>query len=272
MKLRLLQMMCWLPMLVACSATTPSNGGETPTAPVVATAAVVDAGSLATHHWRLQRAMDREGRRIDALFVRADLPVQLDFNEGRLAVLNACNRIGGSFEIENDRLIVGAMISTKMACADPALTNLDRAISERLQGSLRIEFSADTPPRLRLLTEGGDTLEFIGEPTDATRYGGEGETVFLEIDARMHACNHPLIPAARCLRVRERHYDVNGLKVGEPGEWQLLYQDIAGYTHEDGVRNVLRVKRYVVKNPPADAPATALVLDMVVESERVESR
>ena len=72
--------------------------------------------------------------------------------------------------------------------------------------------------------------------------------------------------------MRERHYDVNGLKVGEPGEWQLLYQDIAGYTHEDGVRNVLRVKRYVVKNPPADAPATALVLDMVVESERVESR
>ena len=197
MKLRLLQMMCWLPMLVACSATTPSNGGETPTAPVVATAAVVDAGSLATHHWRLQRAMDREGRRIDALFVRADLPVQLDFNEGRLAVLNACNRIGGSFEIENDRLIVGAMISTKMACADPALTNLDRAISERLQGSLRIEFSADTPPRLRLLTEGGDTLEFIGEPTDATRYGGRISDRLWRI-----SLHHRIFPRTGCRHFR----------------------------------------------------------------------
>ena len=41
---------------------------------------------------------------------------------------------------------------------------------------------------------------------------------------------------------------------------------IEGYTHEDGVRNVVRVKRYEVKNPPADAPSQAYVLDMVVES------
>lgn len=270
MRQRLVPMMFWMPMLVACSATAPSNGGETATTPVVATAAVIDAGSLASHHWRLQRATDREGRRIDALFARADLPVQLDFNEGRLAVLNACNRIGGGFGIEKDHLIVGTMISTKMACADPALTNLDRAISERLQGRLRMAVRSGASPSLHLITEAGDTLEFIGEPTDATRYGGEGETVFLEADAYTIACSHPFRPQSQCLRVREVRYDANGLKLGEPGKWEALYQEIAGYAHENGVRNVLRIKRYRVKNPPTDAPATALVLDMVVESERVE--
>jgi len=39
-----------------------------------------------------------------------------------------------------------------------------------------------------------------------------------------------------------------------------------GYTHEDGVRNVVRVKRYTIANPPADASSNAYVLDMVVES------
>ena len=47
-------------------------------------------------------------------------------------------------------------------------------------------------------------------------------------------------------------------------------QNIEGYTHEAGIRNVLRVKRFNVKNPPAGAPSVAYVLDIVVESEVVK--
>lgn len=36
------------------------------------------------------------------------------------------------------------------------------------------------------------------------------------------------------------------------------------------MRNVLRINRYAVKTPPADASAYAYVLDMVVETERVK--
>ena len=61
-------------------------------------------------------------------------------------------------------------------------------------------------------------------------------------------------------------FDDKGLKQGEPGKFENFYGNIEGYTHEDGVRNVVRVKRYEVKNPPADAPSQAYVLDMVVES------
>ena len=36
------------------------------------------------------------------------------------------------------------------------------------------------------------------------------------------------------------------------------------------MRNVLRVKRYKIANPPADASNLAWVLDLVVESETVQ--
>ncbi|WYX19711.1 DUF4377 domain-containing protein [Achromobacter xylosoxidans] len=50
-------------------------------------------------------------------------------------------------------------------------------------------------------------------------------------------------------------------------DWHPLYQSIEGYDHRDGVRTVLRVKRYDWKNPPADAPSKVYVLDMVVEQD-----
>ena len=121
-------------------------------------------------------------------------------------------------------------------------------------------------PKLSLAADNGDTLVFTGEPTAETRYGSAGETVFLEVAAEAKPCSHPLIPNKQCLQVRERKYGQNGV-VQSTGEWQPLYQDIEGYTHEPGIRNVLRVKRFTLKNPPADAPSTAYVLDMVVESE-----
>ena len=72
------------------------------------------------------------------------------------------------------------------------------------------------------------------------------------------------------LQVRELQYDDKGLKVGTPGAFEHFYDSIEGYTHEPGIRNVLRVDRYTVKNPPADASSSAYVLDMVVESELVK--
>ena len=62
-------------------------------------------------------------------------------------------------------------------------------------------------------------------------------------------------------------FDEKGLKVGTPGAFGNFYATIEGYTHQPGVRNVLRVDRYEIKNPPADAPSQAYVLDMVVESD-----
>jgi heat shock protein HslJ len=249
----------FLPLVLAACTATPAPRPGTPGS---------DDTQLTGYHWVLQQAQDKAGGHIDSLFARADAPLQLDFSAGRLAVANSCNRIGGAYAIVGEQLSVGPLMQTRMACADPRLSALDDAIGGRLHGQLHVWIARDEEsPRLRLTTASGDILEFHGIPSAQTRYGDEGETVFLEVAADTRPCPHPLIPDKQCLQVRERHYNAEGIADRQPGAWQPLYQDIEGYTHEAGVRNVLRVKRYRLRNVPADAPSTAYVLDMVVESD-----
>jgi heat shock protein HslJ len=277
MKYRLLL----LPLaLTACSQTPPPTAAEpspsASTAPASeaathGTTATIDTSLLGQYHWQLASATDSTGKRIDTLFVRPDKPLELNFSAGQLNISNSCNGMGGGYKIENGQLQIGPMMQTMMACPDPNLSALDAAISQRLQGRLKLNLKNDgATPLLQLITPNGDTLNFSSQPTADTRYGGPGETVFLEVAAQTVPCNHPLIPNKQCLQIRERHYNDHGLQTSAPGEWQPLNQDIEGYTHEDGIRNVLRVKRYAIKNPPADAPSTAYVLDMVVETEKVK--
>jgi len=275
----------WLPLavtLVACSQSPQESGpapaasaGKPPAPAPAGTAAkptaAADSGLLRQYHWQLTDATDAAGKRIDALFVRLDKPLELNFNHSRLNIANSCNTMGGGYSIANGQLQVSPMASSMMACPDPSLAALDQAIGQRLMGNLKMTMQADgQSPYLQLVTTGGDTLRFTGQPTAETRYGGPGEKVFLEVAAQTVPCNHPLIPNKQCLQVRERHYDDHGLQTGTPTDWQPLNQDIEGYIHEAGVRNVLRVKRYALKNPPADAPSAAYVLDMVVETEKVQ--
>lgn len=228
------------------------------------------AALLPQYHWRLMQATDANGQRIDALFARADKPLQLDFRDGRLSVGNTCNRMGGSYTLAGDTLTVGRMVSTMMACTDSKLMALDQEAGKRLEGPLTLAATQDGVTQLTLTTTQGDKLMFGGDPTAQTRYGGPGERVFLEVAADTQPCSHPLIPDKHCLQVREIQYDEKGIKTGTPGEFQHFHDSIEGYTHEPGVRNVLRVDRYTVKNPPADGSSRAYVLDMVVESESVK--
>ena len=242
-----------------------------PAAPPPMEAPSTDTASLLpSHHWRLVEATDAQGQRIDALFARPDKPVQLDFADGRVNVSNTCNRMMGSFTLEGTTLTLGQMASTLMACTDPKLTALDAEVGKRLAGALTVSSPAGDTPQLVLTNAGGDRLVFEGAPTAATRFGEPAERVFLEVGPETRPCSHPLIPDKQCLQVREVRFDENGLRVGEPGEWQNFFDEIEGYTHQPGVRNVLRIDRYTRANVPADASRYAYVLDMVVESEQVK--
>lgn len=257
--------------LAACTGTmsTPEPAAPAapePPAPPAAPAAPALAAELPRFHWRLQEATSADGSRIEALFARADKPVQLDFDKGRLAVSNTCNRMGGSYALAAGALTVGRMASTMMACTDAKLMALDGEVGKRLEGALSMAMIAGDTPQLTLGNAGGDRLVFVGTPTADTLHGGPGERVFLEVAAQTKPCSHPLIPDMQCLQVRELQYDDKGLKVGAPGAFGNFYDRIEGYAHEPGVRNVLRVQRYTRKNAPADASKYAYVLDMVVES------
>ena len=228
------------------------------------------AALLPAYHWRLAEATDAQGQKIEPLFVNADKPVQLDFAEGRVSVSNTCNRMTGGFTQAGDTATAGPFASTLMACPDPALAALDAEVGKRLEGELAVASTAGDVPQLVLTNAAGDRLVFHGAPTADTRFGGPGERVFLEVAAETKPCSHPLIPDKQCLQVREITFDDNGLRSGEPGEWQNFYDQIEGFSHQPGTRNVLRVNRYTVANPPADGSSQAFVLDMVVESELVK--
>lgn len=263
--------------LAACTGTVSTQAPVTPPAPEppaspAAPAPSALAAELPRQHWRLQDATASDGTRIDALFARADKPLQLDFDKGRLAISNTCNRMGGSYAVADGTLTVGRLASTMMACADPKLMALDREAGKRLEGALSMALAAGDVSQLTLINAAGDRLAFAGTPTAEARHGGPGEHVFLEVAAQTGPCSHPLIPDMQCLQVRELKYDEKGLKIGTPGPFGNFYATIEGYTHQPGVRNVLRVNRYEIKDPPADAPSQAYVLDMVVESEAPKAK
>jgi heat shock protein HslJ len=248
--------------LAACS-TAPGDTERRNADARVATSSDI---ALSAYHWDLVAAKDQQGQAIAALQPPGDKPLRLDFADGRIGISGGCNRIGGSYRQTDASLQFGPLTQTEMACADRRLMDLDAAIAQRLAGTVQARIRSGESPQLQLVAGNGDHLDFSGTPTPRTRYGGAGTTVFLEIAPQRIPCSHPLIPNLQCLQVRERTYAQNGT-IATQGEWQPLYQEIEGYTHAPGVRNVLRLKKFEVKNPPADASSVAYVLDLIVESE-----
>lgn len=261
-----------LPLVLTACTSVPESTMHAAT-PMAASASVPTSTiTLARYHWQLHDAVDGNNRRLDVLLDKPDQPLQLDFSADSIHVSNACNGMHGGYTIVEGHLVTTSLLHTMMACAEPTLMQRESTIKAVLQGrpTLILTTSGDTP-LLTLAADSGLSLTFAGKPTAEARYDGPGETIFLEVAPDTTPCLHPPIPGKSCLLVRERHYDAQGLRSGQPGPWQTLQQDIEGYVHQPNIRNVLRVKRYTLKQPLADAPATALVLDMVVESEIVRS-
>ena len=224
---------------------------------------------LERYRWTLVSATDANNRRIAGLPPGRDRPVVLNFAGSRLSVQGPCNRLVGGYKVTNaDQLAVNEGASTQMAC-HPALMRADSALFNLLAKPLQVQMTGRPSAQLQLVSPGSGTLNFTGEPTPESLYG-PGTTVFLEIAAQSVACPNPPSPNTRCLQYRERHYDDEGLVVGTPGEWKPLTVNIEGFTHREGVRNVLRVKQFQGPASAGGAPSTLYVLDLVVESEMVK--
>src|SRR3546814_9213459 len=64
----------------------------------------------------------------------------------------------------------------------------DAAIAALLAQPQEVRFEESAPPRLRLVVADGSTTTWTGEATAQTRYGGEGETVFMEVAPQRIDC------------------------------------------------------------------------------------
>ena len=224
--------------------------------------------ALSRNVWQLKDAKDAQGVRVKALFARASKPVELSFEDKRLAIGNACNLMSGPYALGADTITVGPFAATLKACTDPKLMGLDTELGKQLQGPLKAALVAGGKPQLRLTTASGDILEFIGKPAAERRYQGPGKRLTLEVAADTRPCRNLLNPRTVCLQVRDVQYDDQGHRTGTPGAYKNFFGTIEGYIHEPGVRNILRVDRFDRKPVPNAASGRAYVLDSVVESVR----
>jgi heat shock protein HslJ len=226
------------------------------------------AQTLARYRWSLEFATDGQGRVLEALSIRQGHPIVFEFSGTGLSLQGPCNRMMGSYRIDAAKqLTVNGTASTNMACA-PELMLADAVLSGLLAKPLQIAMDRDPPTRLRLISASQETLTFTGRATPEALYG-PGSMVFLEVSARHVACADPPPPLARCLQVRERHFDERGLSVGTPGEWRPLQETIEGFSHREGERQVLRLKRFHRTPARPGATSTLYVLDLIIETETV---
>lgn len=230
--------------------------------------------TLQAYHWYLDKAEDASGRaqpQFKALEPKT--PVRLDFNAGsqpgeQTVFTKVCNNIITPYQLQGEQLQMGRGISTMMACQDQRLAQLERAVGEQIGRMQSVQIVQGAPqPRMVLAFSDGSRWHMRGEPTDATRYGSAGETIFMEVAPQTKPCMAGVMQA-ECLQVRELRYDSAGRKT-VASDWQHFYGSIDGFAFQPGVRNVLRLKRYAVQHPPADGSAFAYVLDMRVETEQV---
>ena len=223
--------------------------------------------TLQDHVWTLQSAIRADGQPIEGLIVPGHSFV-LRFDGARLNVQGGCNSMIGSWRLNpQGQLMAGRLAGTMKAC-EPALMNADAALSAVLAQHLDVQIEAGTAPLLRLQSPTQQTLVLRGEATLQSRYG-KPTRIFLEVAPQTVSCQPGAGGPTQCLQVREIRFDEKGLRTGTPGPFGAFYSGIDGFTHQAGVRNVLRVDRYKRDRVPADASAYIYVLDLVVESEQV---
>lgn len=229
---------------------------------------LLNSKTLSAYAWQITDAKDANGQSIAALLLSKDKPITLNFSDRSIHVSNTCNRMNGGYELTKDTLIVKALASTMMACQND-LNQADQAIGKILAGTLNIGLQANAAtPVLTLTTATKEQIILQGIPTPETKYGAQGETIFLEIAPETKPCSAGVMQT-QCLQVREIRYNEQGIKTFVSPEWTNFYDNIEGYQHSNNTRQVLRLKKYPVKNPPADASSNAYVLDMIVETELV---
>jgi heat shock protein HslJ len=228
------------------------------------------APELRDHRWTLQTATDADGKPIEALLVPGH-PFVIHLEGERIGIQGGCNQLSGGWQLNpRSQLKVGPLASTMKACEAPLMA-ADQAMALLLAQPLQASVEPGQAPRLHLLSPERQMLSFVGQRTPQSLYGAPTR-IFLEVAPQRVACTPTPMPPTTCLQVRERQFDDQGLRVGEPGPWQTFYGEIEGYTHQPGVRNVVRINRFKRPPPPADASAYVYVLDLVVESEIVDKK
>ena len=198
-------------------------------------------------------------------------PIVLNFGQdGRLSISTSCNTLVTQWKVENSQIVTSNMISTMMACPDNYMKQEDNA-ANWFDGR-KVPFVLDTNdqenPKLTLTAKNGEKVVLNGQMTPEYKYSSAGEIIFLEVSPETKQCTG--VAKQTCLQVREIKYAKNGVKTQVDKNWTLFYDKIEGFQHTPDEHQIIRVKRFELKNPAADQSKYAYIYDMSVERGRVK--
>ncbi len=234
----------------------PARAGATP-----------DPTRLEASFWHLAKATDGHGRRIHALFLPGRPPLRLHFAQGYMRMSNLCNASSGRYRLQGDQLIIEDGIQTTMGCREALLDQESRAHAAIAS---RTTLTLADDRTLHMRNASGDVLVFTPEPTPETRYGSPGEVLYLDVAPRTGPCPPPAPKDTRCLQVRQVQDDDYGIPPGAQGAYAPFQGAIEGFSHQPGMRSVLRVKRFRIPGSRADGAAWAYVSQGAIRTEAVE--
>lgn len=106
--------------------------------------------------WKLVRLPGHDSAALGGL----KRPVTARFEAGRIAGFSGCNRFMGGYTVDRDRLVIGKLAGTMMACPGPEMA-LESGFQRALAGTFRYTISDDT---LTLTPEFGAPLVFRMAP------------------------------------------------------------------------------------------------------------
>ena len=199
-------------------------------------------------------------------------PIVLNFDpSNRLSISTSCNTLGSSWKINKNTLELGSGMGTLMAC-NPEATQQEQFAAQLLTDKklpFAIDMTNTNAPTLTLTSAQGTTVSFTGKMTPEAKYQTPAETIFLEISPEVKNCTG--VAPQKCLLVREIKYNEKGLRTHIDKDWSLFYGSIENFKHRTDLQQIIRVKRYEIKNPAADQSKYAYIYDMTVESKDTKS-
>lgn len=123
------------------------------------------APDLTSYDWNLTAAFDARGQSDGRWLLAGRTPLQLHFEDQRLTVRKLCNVLGANFVTQGHDIQLTQPMSTKRACADQALMQLENRVGQLLPSMQRYQLHAGSSPRLELWFADGTRWELAGQST-----------------------------------------------------------------------------------------------------------
>ena len=195
-------------------------------------------------------------------------PIEVIFSrDTKLNIKVTCNSFFGSYQVNEDKIIFPSVFGNMLgACFGPdgKLINSQDKIATHIFKKGYVHYSLDLKsndhPKLTLELINGEKFVFDGKMTPEYKYKSEGEIIFLDVHPEKKQCS--AATPKTCLQVKEIKNYNQSIRSSSDQNWTLFSDEIEGFDYVPNQHQIIRVKRYTIKNAKNDQPKFAYVYDM----------